>query len=376
MTYDAIVLGLGGMGSAAAYHLAACGASVLGLEQFPLVHRRGSSHGHTRIIRTAYYEHPDYVPLVRRSFMLWHELGAQLGRKLLTPLPCLSLGPPESELIRGVEKAAAEHRLDTERLSADALKWRYRQFRMPADMVGVIEQSAGALFVEECVRAYLDAAASTGRADLRAEEPAASWASHPTHVAVTTARGTYTAAHLVVTAGAWAASLLADLGVPLRVMRQVQHWFMPADPIAFGPDRFPVFIADTPAGAFYGLPSLAGQGLKLAGHYAAPELMSPDKVDWAVTDADSDSAVAFLRNHMPTAADRPVRSEVCMYTLSPDRHFVIDRHPYHPRVSVACGFSGHGFKFSPVVGEILADLALTGTTSHPIGLFRANRFSS
>jgi sarcosine oxidase len=241
-------------------------------------------------------------------------------------------------------------------------------------MAGVIEQSAGALFVEECVRAHLDAASATGRADLRAEEPAVSWASHPSHVEVATTRGTYTAAHLIVTAGAWATSLLADLGVPLRVMRQVQHWFAPADPAAFGPDRFPIFIAETPAGAFYGLPALAGQGLKLAGHYAAPELMSPDEVNWDVTDADSDTAVAFLREYLPTAAGRPVRSEVCMYTLSPDRHFVIDHHPHHPRVSVACGFSGHGFKFSPVVGEILADLALSGSTNHPIELFRATRF--
>lgn len=374
MTYDAIVLGLGGMGSAAAYHLAACGGRVLGLEQFPLVHRRGSSHGHTRIIRTAYYEHPDYVPLVRRSFTLWHELEAQLGRKLLTPLPCLSLGPPNSELIHGVDQAATEHQLDVERLSANELRRRYPQFHMPTDMTGVLEQSAGALFVEECVRAHLDTAAATDRADLRPEEPAVSWASHPTHVEVTTARGTYTAAHLVVTAGAWATSLLADLGVPLRVMRQVQHWFQPTAAAAFGPDRFPVFIADTPAGAFYGLPSLAGQGLKLAGHYAAPELMSPDAVSWDVSDTDSDSAVAFLRDYLPSAASRPVRSEVCMYTLSPDRHFVIDHHPHHPRVSVACGFSGHGFKFSPVVGEILADLALTGTTNHPISLFRSTRF--
>ncbi|MEO2088247.1 MAG: N-methyl-L-tryptophan oxidase, partial [Gemmataceae bacterium] len=374
--YDAIVLGMGGMGSAAAYHMAACGGRVLGLEQLPLAHRRGSSHGHTRIIRTAYYEHPAYVPLVRRSFDLWYELEQQLGRELLTPLPCLSLGQPDSELIRGVEQAATEHRLDVERLSADELKQRYPQFRMPADMTGVIEQSAGALFVEECVRAHLDAAAATGRADLRAEEPAVSWTSHPSHVEVTTARGTYTATHLVVTSGAWATALLADLGVPLRVMRQVQHWFTPTDLAAFGPDCFPVFIADTPAGAFYGLPSLAGQGLKLAGHYAAPELLSPNEVSWDVSDADSDSTVAFLQDYLPTAAGRPVRSEVCMYTLTPDRHFVIDRHPHHPRVSVACGFSGHGFKFSPVVGEILADLALTGTTNHPIGLFRAGRFPS
>ncbi len=376
MTYDAIVLGLGGMGSAAAYHLAARGARVLGLEQFPLVHRRGSSHGHTRIIRTAYYEHPDYVPLVRRSFALWHELEQRSGRPLLTPCPCLSIGSAGSDLIAGVKRAASEHGLVVEELDHRGIVERYPQFVPDESHVGVLEHAAGFLRVEECVHAHLAAAAECG-AELHAEAPVVGVKQDSDSVEVTTTKGVYSAARLVVTAGAWATRLLADIGVPLTVMRQVQLWFTPAPvSLQFRPKRFPIFMLESDLGAFYGLPAVEKFGLKCARHYGAPELPGPENVSWDVTVADEVPVREFLRRHLPTADGPRIQDSVCMYTLSPDRHFVIDRHPYHPRVSVACGFSGHGFKFSPVVGEILADLALTGTTKHPIGLFRANRFSS
>lgn len=371
MTFDVIVLGLGGMGSATAAELARRGVHVLGLEQFGFAHHRGSSHGRTRIIRTAYYEHPAYVPLVRRAFTLWAELEQRTGQTLLTACPCLCVGEPTGELVRGVQRAATEHNLPVETLTAAEVEARFPQFRVPGHFAGVLEQSAGILAVEKCVQAHIDDAITHG-ADLRAEEPLIEWRVVGDAVEVRTAKGTYSATRLVVTAGAWATSLLADMGVPLSVMRQVQWWF--GDDGTFALDRFPVFLLDTPAGAYYGMPAVGDGGMKCARHYGAPELPSPDAVTWDVAPGEEADVRAFLARHIPAADRPPVHAEVCMYTLTPDRHFVIDLHPEFPQVAVACGFSGHGFKFAPTVGEILADLALAGRTDHPIELFRAGRF--
>ena len=213
-SFDVIVLGVGGMGSAACFELARRGRRVLGLEQFPLVHARGSSHGHTRIIRTAYAEHPGYVPLVRRAFEKWYELEQLTGRHLLTECPCLNVGPPGSEHVEGVRASVREHGLAAEELTGDEINRRFPAFRFPADYVGVLEQAAGFLYVEECVRAHIDAAVSLG-AEIHAEEPVREWKAVGDGVEVTTDKGTYRAAKLVVTAGAWATRLLADIGVPL-----------------------------------------------------------------------------------------------------------------------------------------------------------------
>lgn len=374
MTYDVIVLGLGGMGSAAAAELARRGARVLGLEQFDFAHSRGSSHGRTRIIRTAYYEHPAYVPLVRRAFALWAELEQRIGKQLLTPCPCLCVGEPGGELVAGVKRAAVEHALPVETLSAKEVESRFPQFRIPEHFTGTLEQSAGILAVEACVQAHIDNAIAHG-ADLRAKEPATGWKAVGDGVEVTTTEGMYSAAKLVVTAGAWATSLLTDIGVSLSVMRQVQWWFPTAN-AKWDHTRFPVFLLDTPDGAFYGLPYIGWGDVKVAQHYAAPELRTPDGVAWDVRPEEVEPVRRFLRAHLPSLYGGPSAAEVCMYTLTPDRHFVIDRHPLYPQVAVACGFSGHGFKFAPTVGEILADLTLTGRTDHPIDLFRAGRFAA
>lgn len=373
--FDVIVLGVGGMGSAACFELARRGRRVLGLEQYPLVHDRGSSHGLTRIIRTAYYEHPNYVPLLRRAWVRWYELEQRTGRHLLTECPCLNIGIDGGELIQGVRKSAAEHGLTIKNMTAADIA-RRTPFRFPEGYSGVLERQAGFLYVEECVRAHIDASVALG-AEIHAEEPVLEWKMVGDDVEVRTAKETYRASRLVITAGAWATKLLADLGVPLKVMRQVMVWFdVSENPYTFRRDHFPIFIAETPQGDFYGLPAIDEYGLKVARHYGAPELAGPDEVNWEATTEDVPPLKAFLSRHVVGVGKKVTEGRVCMYTVTPDKHFVIDRHPEHANVSFAAGFSGHGFKFASVVGEILADLAERGETNHSIEMFRATRFNS
>ncbi|MBO0697095.1 MAG: N-methyl-L-tryptophan oxidase [Zavarzinella sp.] len=373
-TFDVIVVGAGGMGSAAAFELARRGRSVLALEQFPLVHDRGSSHGHTRIIRRAYYEHPAYVPLVRRAFERWYDLEQLTGRHLLTECDCLGIGPPDGEVVTGVLASAREHGLAVESLDPANLWARFPQFRFDDGYVGVLERGAGFLYVEDCVRAHLDAARSLG-ASVQADEAVTGWRSDGRSVVVATTKGDYRAAALVLTAGPWAGGLLARHGAPLRVMRQTMLWFGTADDAAFRRDRFPIFLAEVPDGPFYGLPVIDGRGLKVARHYGAPELSAPDEVERAVRPADEPPVRRFLDTYLPNV-NGPLRyGQTCIYTLTPDRHFLIDRHPEHPNVVVAGGFSGHGFKFAPVVGEVVADLVEAGQTRWPIEMFAFARLS-
>ncbi len=374
MTFDAIILGLGGMGSAALDHLARRGKRVFGIEQFPLVHDRGSSHGHSRIIRTAYYEHPSYVPLVRRSFELWRQFEVTTGQRLLVPSPCLTVGPPNGELIIGVRNAAREHNLSIDELSSREIESRFPMFRIGGDYEGILERDAGVLLVEKCVRTQLDSAKARG-AQVLAECPVRSWQANSNGIEVTTDRETFRASKLIITAGAWANQLLAELGLPLTVMRQTMHWFASPNRAEFEVNRFPIFLLDTPDGAFYGLPGFDDRGVKIARHYGAPELNSPSEVDWTVHDRDVLPIEQFLARHIPSARG-PSTSQVCQYTLTPDRHFAIGLHPRHSNVCIAAGFSGHGFKFAPIVGEILADLVEQGQTKHDIGLFSLTRFAS
>jgi sarcosine oxidase len=371
---DVIVIGLGGMGTAATWQLAKRGSKVLGLEQFGIGHDQGSSHGHTRIIRQAYYEHPAYVPLVRRAFEGWYELEQRRGVHLLTACPCLTLGPAEGELVSGVRRSAVEHDLSVEDLSAVEVTRRFPAFQVASErqMVGVVEHTSGFLYVDRCVQAMADEARQLG-ATLLDGVAVLDWQAGPSGVVVRTAAATYSAAKLVITAGPWAGRLLRAYGASLRVMRQVAFWMNVKDPSLFRRDRFPVFIADTPGGTFYGLPALDGRGVKVARHYGADELASPEQIERTITEADEAPVRDFVRAYLPGADGPRGGASVCIYTLSPDRHFVIDRLPDAGNVAVAAGFSGHGFKFAPVVGEVLADLVEQGRTAWPTELFRLGR---
>ena len=371
--FDAIVLGVGGMGSATLYELARRGVRALGLEQFDFIHDRGSSHGQTRVIRTAYYEHPSYVPLVRRAFERWRELEQIRGATLLTDCACLNFGRGDSGVVRGVRQSAAEHGLPVEDLSATEIRRHFPQFHLPDDFAGILEHQAGFLFVEDCVRAHIEAARSLGVV-VQSRETAREWCASPSGVEVKTARDVYSADRLIITAGPWAGQLLASWGRPLALMRQTMLWFGTRDDERFHRERFPIYLAEVPEGYFYGLPVIGAAGHKVARHYGAPELQSPEEVHRDVTAEDERPVREFLNRYLPGVNGALNRGQVCTYTLTPDRHFILDRHPDHENVVIAAGFSGHGFKFAPVVGEIMADLALEGKTRWPVEMFRATRF--
>ena len=387
--FDVIVVGLGAMGSAAANHLAGRGARVLGLERFTPAHSHGSSHGRSRIIRQAYFEHPAYVPLLLRAYELWEQLERDVDRRLLTITGGLMIGPPESPVVTGSIRSAQEHSLPYEVLDAAEIRRRFPPFKPGPEVVALYETRAGVLDPEECIRAQLGVAAQHGAA-LHFEEPALSWEAAPSgdRVRVTTARGAYEAARLVLAPGPWAPALLADpsassgqgLGLPLAAERQVLYWFEPTSGAElFLPERFPIWIWEVgPDLDLYGFPAQAGPpgGVKVA-FYRTGEvgICTPETIDRDVHPAEVERMRAALAASLPSLNGELRATMTCRYTNTPDQHIVIGAHPQHPQVVIASPCSGHGFKFATVIGEILADLALDGVTRHPIGLFDIGRFA-
>src|SRR3954468_4708101 len=371
--YDAIVLGTGGVGSAAAFHLARRGARVLGLDRFPGGHDRGSSHGQTRIIRQAYFEHADYVPLLRRAYELWAELEALVHEQLFHQVGLLQIGPAEGYVIGGVLKAAQQHGLAVEELSPDRSQARFPGFRVPFGMVGVFEKVAGYLHVERCVLAHLSAAKKHGT-ELKTGVAVQSWEADDQRATVTTDQGVFTADKLVITAGAWAPQLLADLGIKMTVRRKHLHWLECDNPVYRGPQA-PTFFYELPHGLFYGFPAIDEWGVKVAEHSGGGEVADPltDPRPWE--EQDLARVRGFVAANLPGVSQsaRLTRHEVCFYTMSPDEQFIIDQHPQHKNVVFAAGLSGHGFKFSSVLGEVMADLALTAESKLPIGFLSSRR---
>jgi sarcosine oxidase len=378
---DVVVLGLGGMGSAAAAHLAARGVRVLGLEQFAPAHALGSSHGDSRVIRQAYFEDPAYVPLLLRSYELYADLEAT-SPGILTLTGGLMLGTPSSETVAGSLASARQHGLPHELLDADAIRARFPLFAPAEDTVALHEERSGFVRPEQTVREHLRRAEAAG-ADLRFGERVLGWTATDRGVTVHRSESAYDAGRLVIAAGAWAPGLLADLGLPLRVERQLMHWFAPTGPIEpWQVGRHPVWIWEaTPEVQSYGFPAYgaAADGVKVTFYRdggAAGGDADPDALDREVHDDEVARLAEHLATRLPALPGRHLRGVACMYTTTPDQHFVIARHPGHATVTVAAGFSGHGFKFAPVVGEILANLVETGRTPHPVEMFRANRFQA
>lgn len=370
--YDAIVIGLGAHGSSAAYHLARAGRKVLGLERFHRAHTLGSSGGLSRVIRLAYFEHPSYVPLLVRAWELWLELEALGGEQLLLQTGGLYVGEPSSEMVQRSTQSALEHALPHELLSASEIERRYPPFKLHPEWVGLYEERAGMLRPERSIATHLRLAEQHG-ADLRFDEAASRWTPDVAGISVITSHGVYSSDHLIVTAGAWMSELIPETAPWLWVERVPLLWFEPILTEAFAPNRFPVYLIESREdGQFYGFPYLKDQGLKVARHHSGGHA-DPNKLDRAIRTDDEERVRAFLRRHLPMG-DAPLRSAmVCMYTNSPDGHFIIDRARDDERVIYASACSGHGFKFSTVVGEILADLVATGASRHPISFLSAER---
>jgi len=372
--FDVIVVGLGAMGSATLHELARRGHRVLGVEQFAPGHDRGSSHGKSRIIREAYFEDPRYVPLVQRAYECWRALEACSGVALLRETGGLMIGAPDSAVVTGALLSAGLHGLAHELIGADEVRRRYPAFRVRDDDRCVVEPRAGMLAPELAITTAIGQAQLYG-AVVQSNEAMVSWRAVPGGVEVTTDRGKYTAARLVLTVGAWVGTVLRELGVPFVAQRNVLYWFAPARSAAtFAGPQFPIFIQELEPGlAWYGFPD-TGDGVKVALHHFG-EHTAPDELRRTVGADEVAHMRTLLHQYMPDAAGELRDASACMYTNVPDNHFVIDVHPDAPAVIVASPCSGHGFKFSSALGEVLADLATDTSVGFDLSLFALSRFT-
>jgi len=371
-SYDVIVIGVGGMGSAACYNLARRGKRVLGLERFGIPHRMGSSHGYTRIIRLAYYEHPSYVLLLRRAYELWRDIQRTAGEQLLHITGSIDAGPLDSWVFKGSWESCKQHDLPHEVLTGAELRRRYPAYHFPADSGALLQPEGGFLLPERCIVSYVTAAQALG-AEIHGFETVLEWQPRGDGVRVRTDRGEYHAERLVVTAGAWnpdVLDVLRGLAVPER---QVVVWLQPTRPEFFAPDVFPVFNVQVEEGRFYGFPIFGMPGFKFGKYRHLGEETAADAVDRVAHPYDEELLRGFARRYFPDGRGPTMNMETCMFTNTADGHFVIDTHPLYPQVSFASACSGHGFKFASVIGEIMADLAEAGATRHDIGLFRLDR---
>jgi sarcosine oxidase len=361
-TYDCIVVGVGGVGSAALWEAAKRGWSVLGIDQFGPAHDRGSSHGQSRIIRRAYFEHPNYVPLVNHAYDLWDELTrrhrtAPEVKELLTNTGLLQVGHPESPVIRGVQASADQHGLMVERFSPAEIETRLPIFKIPQDHVGLFEPDAGVLRVELCVAAMIRQSLKLG-AELVSDSAVSSWSIRDDGIIeVRTQAGCYRSSRLVIAGGAWSQSLLPDLDLRLKVLKTQQHWFQLDRVDQKLINRFPAFLFEQMDGeVYYGIPELDYLGMKVCEHTGGDLIEDPLKVDRELDRESLSRVVAFLKRAMNFGHHRLVHHSTCLYTMSPDQHFIVDQHPGCSQVTFAAGLSGHGFKFAPVIGKYLIEL--------------------
>jgi sarcosine oxidase len=377
--YDAVVLGVGGVGSAVTAHLAARGLDVLGLERYDVPHARGSSHGSTRIVRRVQHEGADYVPLAERAYERWRDLEAETGRDLLHVTGSVHAGPPESGLVDDARAACDAHDVPYETLDAAALGERFPGYDLPDDFRALYQPDGGFLDCEQGTIAHVEVAHAAG-ATVRARERVLDWSETGDGVRVRTDKETYEADELVVTAGPWSREFLPDHAADLVPVRAVMAWFQPDRPDWFAPDRFPVFVlrdgtgegSSAPDDGGYGFPVHDLPGFKVGLGDPQP-IDDPDEMDREPTRAEEDRHRRFVERYFPAGAGPTVGLATCLWTMSRDDHFLLGRPAGHDAVTVGAGFSGHGFKFASVLGEVLADLAVDGVTDHDLRLFDVNR---
>jgi monomeric sarcosine oxidase len=371
--YDVIVLGMGVMGSAAAYHLARAGQRVLALEQFEVDHTNGSSVDASRIFRHA-YDHPAYVALARASYPLWHALEAETGAHLMRYTGALDWGRPDVKTLAAFKETVELTGVEHEWLTPAEVAKRFPQFRLDDDMMAIYHADAGYMVASRCVMMLAQQAQRYG-AIIQTNSRVQQIIAHSDSVTAQTASESYSAARLIITAGSWSSKILSQLNLhlPLTPTRQQVIYFETQDARRFEPDVFPVYIAHGEPW-YYGLPSVEGSGMKTAIHNIT-EAADPDHMDRTVSPEAVENAREFLRRYIPLADSAPRWTRTCLYTMTPDEHFIVDRHPAYPQIAIGAGFSGHGFKFGILMGQILMDLALHGTTPHNISRFNITRFN-
>jgi sarcosine oxidase len=374
-TADVAVVGLGAMGSAALWRLASRGASVVGFERFEPGHAFGSSHGATRIFRAAYFEDTRYVPLLLAALEWWRRLELESARELLAQIGCVMIGPPDGPLFSGSLKSVEEHRLPHRILDRAAMAASYPQHKLATGDVAILDELAGVLRAEESIRACIALAQDRGasvhnRALVQRIEPGS------THVDIALDGQTVRVRHAVVCAGPWLPDLMSIPGCELEIERQVITWFRSASPDEFSPDRFPAFVRELADGTIgFGIPDMGDGLIKVGIHHGDGEIVRPDSMDRSVQRRDYETTESFAAAYLDGLLPSVAKATVCLYTNSPDSHFVIGQIPGVPNVTIVSPCSGHGFKFAPLIGEIAADLALNGGTDHAIDMFAPNRFA-
>ena len=372
--FNTIVVGVGGMGSATCYELAKRGQRVLGLERFDIPHDLGSSHGYTRIIRMAYYEHPSYVMLLKRAYELWDDIERKCGKKLLHKNGSIDAGPADSWVFKGSHQSVVEHDIRHKVYTGKELSKRFPGYQLPHDHLALFQKDGGFLVPERSTVAFTNAAISHG-AEIHGREEVLGWEPVGDGVRVITTRAEYEADSLVITAGAWNSQLLPMLDGLAVPERQVLAWLQPEKPKHFKPKNFPVFNLLVDEGRYYGFPVFGVPGFKFGMYHHFEEHGDPHSFSWEPTIEDEEALREFASRYFPSGTGPTMSLKACMFTNSPDKHFLIDLHPECPQVSFAAGFSGHGYKFASVIGEIMADLAQRRDTRHEISLFNAARFT-
>ena len=373
--YDCIVIGLGGMGSASLFELSSKGQNVLGIEQFDIGHDKGSSHGLSRIIRLAYWEGIEYVPLVLRAHDRWIELEKTYNEKLLNITGALDIGLESSETISGSLKACREFDIPHEIFTSTELSKKFPAYLLPEEYSSVFQKDGGFLVPESCINLYVNESINNG-ADVKQNCKVLGWESDGNIVTVSTSDGNFKTKKLVITAGAWTGILQDEMSRFLTPERQVVSWFKPESPEYYNSDQFPVFNMEVPEGRYYGFPIHHYEGIKIGRYGHLNENINPDSISREITDLDILTLRVPMEKYFQPTNPEPLFSQVCMFTNTPDEHFVLDYLPGNDNVFIASGFSGHGFKFASVIGELISDLMVDGGTEFDLGLFSVDRFNS
>ena len=381
-SFDVIVIGVGSMGASACYFLSQRSYKVLGLEQFDIPHDQGAHAGQSRIIRKAYFEHPNYVPLLQRAYENWKTLEAETGTTIYYRTGLVYFGNPDHPMMKGLKQSASFYDIPLENLNIVSATKRFSQFKIPGNCETLFEQDAGFVTPEKAILLYTGQAIMKG-ASIHTKEKVLEWKKDGNGIAVTTDKNNYSCRKLIITAGAWAGKIIPGFTGKIKVTRQFLAWVKPKKWNDYTLNNFPCWMIadDIKPGVYYGFPVLpvavfgGPVGLKLAHHYPGT-ITDPDQVNRQTTVEDEENLKYVLNKYLPGTFDSVLSAKTCLYANSPDEHFIIDKLPgYEDHVTIACGFSGHGFKFVSVVGEILADLAIEGKTKQSIEFLKAKRFA-